>query len=357
MEICFDYRFFHFSEDVWHHDQVQLSHVNRRFRINILFLKTHKTGSSTVQNILLRFALRFSLDVLLPEKNNYIAYDQPLHNKTLTGKSVPVDGKFNIFTCHSRYHPNTMNFMYDDTIRVTLLRNSSEHFESLYNFYHLDRRYKLSLEDLLRSPNKSSFSFARGGVGDKSTNQMCHDLGLTAGQLDDSTIQAFIDYIDKEFDFVMITEYLDECLILLADLMGWSLKYVSYLPLMTRPAAKKSNLTYADKMYLRELNRADSLIYDHFTEKFRQRVLRYGLKPLLRDLKTLHSLNDELYAKCISKETTKGYAGTVAYVLNSNYDWECTYAAKQELKFIDEIREKQKIRFEREKKLLDLFSN
>ena len=36
------------------------------------FAKTHKTASSTVQNVLLRYGLSFGAEFVLPEKRNYL---------------------------------------------------------------------------------------------------------------------------------------------------------------------------------------------------------------------------------------------------------------------------------------------
>ena len=38
----------------------------------IAFLKTHKCASSTVQNILMRFGVKYNLNFVLPSKANYL---------------------------------------------------------------------------------------------------------------------------------------------------------------------------------------------------------------------------------------------------------------------------------------------
>jgi galactosylceramide sulfotransferase/galactose-3-O-sulfotransferase 2 len=335
-----------------------------QMRTNILFLKTHKTGSSTLQNILLRFGLRYSLNVMLPGVGNYIGYDRPLDETSFDRYlKPPFDGKFNIFACHSRYHPNTMKFMHENTIRVTLLRSPPEYFESLYNFFSLNAKYNATFDELVRSlSTNASVVFVRDSSRSKSVNQMCYELGLQRAFVDepsDTVIGDFIRYVDREFDFVMITEYFDECLVLLADLMGWPLRTVTYLPLMARPDARKTNATSRaeDRAKIRELNKCDSSLYDYFLEKLRQRTLQYGEERLIERVRTLRRMNERLYAKCISGETRNGYGGTVAYTLKSDADWECVHVAKGELALIDEIRRQQIERFERDRKFLDLISS
>lgn len=308
-----------------------------------------------MQNILLRLGLRYSLDIMLPELGNYIAYEKPISNQTIGEDLMPVDRKFNIFACHSRYHQNTMAFMYKDTIRVTLLRYPPFYFESLYNFFSLYKNFNMTFEQLLRSLPNASAIFTRKGQGKtKSVNQMCYELGFCADNASDTAIRSFIQSVDEEFDFVMITEYFDECLVLLADLMDWPLKYVAYLPLMSRTEAKKSNLTWADEVKLRELNRADSLLYEYFVDKLRLRMIHFGVDRLMKDLRTLRQLNHDLYKRCVAGKAMNGYGGTIDYKLKSDREWECVYASKGELSFLEEIRTKQRNRFVKEKKLVDL---
>lgn len=341
------------------HKRAMIPHDdNRGIRTNVLFLKTHKTGSSTLQNILFRLGLRHSLNIMVPEKNNYIGYEKPLNNETLSKSLTSIDGKFNIFACHSRYHENTKKFMYNDTIRITLLRSPPEYFESLYNFFHMNQRLKVTFAEIVRSLPNTLVNLTRKKVDQKGINQQSYDLGLSVEVPNDTTIQRFIRYIDEEFDFVMIKEYFDASLVLLADLMRWPLEYVAYVPLMTRAKETKPNLTLTseDKIKLRELNRADSLLYDYFLGKFRQRVHKYDVHRLIRKLQRLRKLNDDLYKKCISGKSRRGWEGTVSYILKNDSDWECVYATKGELGFISEIRQKQMKQFDRDKQLLDLIS-
>ena len=44
-------------------------------RTSVAFLKTHKCGSTTIQNILFRYAYKHNLTAVLPETGVYIGYD------------------------------------------------------------------------------------------------------------------------------------------------------------------------------------------------------------------------------------------------------------------------------------------
>ena len=47
---------------------------------HVMFLKTHKTGSSTITNLLNRYADKFNLSVLLPNALGYYSFDWPNKN-------------------------------------------------------------------------------------------------------------------------------------------------------------------------------------------------------------------------------------------------------------------------------------
>lgn len=293
-----------------------------------------------MQNIIMRFGMRHSLNFLLPKAANYLGYHAPITDGNLDEAAVPVDRKFNIFTHHSRYRAATNIYLYEDAIKVTTLRDPPELFESVYYYYNLNSYYKMSLPQLLSTlPNKKT-AFVRKKFSQNGYNQMSFDLGLNENAFENETaVREFIAYIDQEFDFVMITEYLDASLVMLADLMCWPLHYVTSLPLLTRAKYFRYKLTAEDRTRLSELNNADTLLYNYFLEKFRSRIIQYGLSRLLEDVQRLYTMNENLANRCISGKDFSGHGNTVSYhVLKNLSDWECLYSTKQELRFTDELR-------------------
>ena len=58
-------------------------------------------------------------------------------------------------------------------------------------------------------------------------NQQLWDLGTTHVEMEEaSTVQAKIARFDSEFDLVLIAEYFDESLVLLAEILCWDLSDV-----------------------------------------------------------------------------------------------------------------------------------
>lgn len=325
-------------------------------RTNIFFIKTHKTGSSTIQNIILRFALRYSLDVMNPILHLYYL---PVSKDTLDPFSSTPDNKYNVLAHHVRYTSNLASFQYPNTVTVTVLRNPVTLFPSLYNYFYMTESNGMSLKQLLNAPVKPSA--VRGLASPwiyRGYNQMSYDLGfeLEKNGKNWSAIDEFVEKIDREFDFVMIMEQMDASLVLLANLMGWPLEYMVHVKLNARPPdPNAAELTADEKMTVEELNNVDTLLYHHFENKFRKCVEQYGEENLEQDIARLRELNQQFYERCVEREVTSGDLGgilsAVSYIPKNNSDLECVYATKLSLTLEQNIREIQSAKLHLAKKL------
>jgi Galactose-3-O-sulfotransferase len=95
---------------------------------------------------------------------------------------------------------------------------------------------------------------------------MAFDFGFDKKNFrNDQKIQELLNLIETEFDLVLLSEYMEVSMVLLADLMCWSLEDVTFLKLNARPANQHhTQLSTQDKMKIRELNNVDTIIYTHF---------------------------------------------------------------------------------------------
>ena len=72
-------------------------------------------------------------------------------------------------------------------------------------------------------------------------NQQLWDLGTTYIEMEDpGTVEDKITKFDFEFDLVMIAEYFDESLVLLAQLLCWELTEVRSVMIHCRPRILKN---------------------------------------------------------------------------------------------------------------------
>ena len=102
---------------------------------NIVFLKTHKTGSSTITNILNRFAETHNLTVALPMDGFYHFLWPLLFQTDFVQNRLP---KPNILSNHARFNARPlMELMPDTTKFITILRHPATQFISLFKFMDL----------------------------------------------------------------------------------------------------------------------------------------------------------------------------------------------------------------------------
>ncbi|KAL1461761.1 hypothetical protein WDU94_013633 [Cyamophila willieti] len=310
---------------------------------SIFFLKAHKCGSSTVQNILLRYGRENNLSFVLPSKGNYIGHPKRF-SRDLIGEDLRTkDNKYNVFTHHSRYNPEEVKLaMKPDAAFVTILRDPGTLFESLYTYCRFERRYNISFEQFKSNPGQHSHLLDSRHGSRFGRNQMCFDLGLDENFFFvDKYVQELIDNIEKDFDLVMISEYMEVSLVLLADLMGWPLEQVVYLDSNVRQAKNKNKLTADEMKAMRALNQADTTLYKHFVEKFKRKVKDYGVDRMKQQVDKLIGLNHDLYHTCVEEENTRGYALTYSYKVKAGSSLLCYLASKQELGFTEQLRKEQ----------------
>jgi len=109
-------------------------------RRHIYFLKTHKTGSSTVQNILLRYGLKNNLNFALPKTPGCHVYDYnaPIHHSMV--RPSKFNSPFDLLVNHNHYNHNAVRKIlpHDDLFQLSILRHPAEHFESTVDYFRLD---------------------------------------------------------------------------------------------------------------------------------------------------------------------------------------------------------------------------
>lgn len=101
---------------------------------NIFFMKTHKTASTTVQNILLRYADKNDLFVGL-QKVPMFGY---LQGKTFQKDFIlPSTRDINMICHHLRLNVSEIRAsMPNDTVFITILREPGSQFESIFDYFH-----------------------------------------------------------------------------------------------------------------------------------------------------------------------------------------------------------------------------
>nr|XP_006813901.1 PREDICTED: galactosylceramide sulfotransferase-like [Saccoglossus kowalevskii] len=185
---------------------------------NIVFIKTHKTGSTSLQCILCRYGYANNLSFVFSTLNRGNGHIRKIHiNESVIlpplGGAVNSSFKYNILTSHVSYKRETINsFMEDNPIYVTILREPATHVESHMNFFKHRKQVMASMQSFIKNPRISINATGR--------NIQLREFGLSfQSTLNESIVNETIIRLDKEFDLVLILEYFDESLILLKNLL------------------------------------------------------------------------------------------------------------------------------------------
>lgn len=279
------------------------SHHTAVKHTNVVFLKTHKTASSTVQNILFRFAERNNLTVALPVTpcDHQFCYPRMFSSRFIHPYTTPP----NIVTSHLRFsHSELQRIMPNNTLYITILREPGAMFESLFSYYNLycdtfKRVPNGSLEAFLDNP----WAYYRPEEKDSmyARNTLAFDLGGDKDRPSTDMVnyaKRFAAEIERVFSLVMIAEYFDESLILLRHLLSWDLEDVLYIKQNMRMPSSKGNLSVAQLNKIREWNGLDAVLYDHFNASLWRRLNEMGLACVAREVKLLNRAQDQMVRGC-----------------------------------------------------------
>ena len=327
---------------------------------NILFLKTHKTGSSTVTNILNRYGDSRDLMFAVPSVRVTYSFFWPrlfqLRFAQAFGRSP------NILCNHARYNKITMNWLFpkETTRYITMLREPTQHFESVFNFFHLGKRFlALPTHNVSTSPLETFLQNAASHLehlDPKKTsssinlirNPSLFELGLDGKYHSNSTVvRSYIRFLQNEFDLVMLMEYFDESLVLLKRRFCWKIEDILYFKLNERMDKHKQNLPGKVKEDIRIWNSGDVLLYDVFNKTLWKMIKEEG-DDFFNDLALFRKELESIKRACLreGKFVTKPYAGRLVqgYAVKANLSKElnetCNRMIMNEIPYLDHHRTK-----------------
>lgn len=290
----------------------------------MLFLKTHKTGGSTITNILNRYGDKWNLTFVLPKQRHLFTFLWPTRFRvTYTAPLYKMDA--NILCNHARYNRKPMHWLFPKSKSkyITILRDPIKQYESVFNFMHFANPLGFNEEkDPLGTFLKYPPSFRDSHPHMKKTlalhllrNPMMFDLGLDFRYFQNqSAIENYLHFLDNEFNLVMIMEHFDESLILLKQIMCWSFEDILYFKLNERQdKQKRDNLDEVVKHDIKSWNRADSLLYQYFNATLWRKINSQG-SAFYRELKIFRRLNARISQICLEDGSFLDEAYTGVYV-------------------------------------------
>ncbi|KAI4899318.1 hypothetical protein NFI96_012952, partial [Prochilodus magdalenae] len=276
-------------------------------KVDLMFLKTHKTASSTILNILLRYGQENQLKFALPDSRNDFFYPAPFSRMQV--KDYRPGACFNMVCNHMRFNaPELEALLPQDAFFFTILRDPAPVFESSFHYYNrvVPLTWRIQGEDKLSAfLNEPERYFTPDGFNSfYLKNLQLFDLGYdnSLGPEDPAVDQA-IQAVSERFQLVLISEHFEESLILLKEALCWQMDDLLFFKLNARRGASVSQLTPELRAKARDWNGADWKMYRHFNATLWAKVDAYGRKRMERDVRELRRRNMEMSAICIDGGT------------------------------------------------------
>lgn len=269
----------------------------------IAFVKTHRTGSSALASIIHRFGDRRDLSFVLPagEKHGlgwpaaFPGAEAVAFNSAPTHQYDVISNNAVLNEAHMRQYLKVQ----PEPFFFTVLRRPIAQVASSFDTYHHpageDWEMRIEWLEKLWFMNDKLEASEKGPILEAYfQNPQAHDLGwyervggTPKYDFDDIAIQKWILEVDKTIGLVLLTEYLNEGLVLLAEKLGLEVTDMAYVQLKPKAAHLDPSESQAGK--LRELYRVDLTLFDHFSKLFWQKWKQAGgyakLQPKLQQLK------------------------------------------------------------------------
>ncbi|NXG90089.1 G3ST2 sulfotransferase, partial [Stercorarius parasiticus] len=272
-------------------------------KTDIVFLKVHKSASSTVMNILFRFGEMHNLTFAFPiGGGNQLFYPRHFLARFVEGFSPSSPRRFNILCHHMRFlQPEVHKVVSSSAFYFSILRNPVKLMESSFAYYKGASAFSRvrSLEEFLRQP----YHYYNPTDGDRhyARNLMTFDFGFNPdGEASAERVKLMLKAIEASFDLLLISEYFDESMVLLKEMLCWDLDSVVSFPLNIRDSSTKSPLSDTVVEKIKDWNRLDWEIYTHFNRTFWERIDRdIGRERMQREVKALRERQGELARTCL----------------------------------------------------------
>jgi len=316
----------------------------------VAFAKTHKTGSSTLQNIFFRYGEKNNLNFAMPERSWMFPFKQPF-NASMVNKLPWARLGYDMFIFHSIWNYNELKKVIPNAIHVTLLRDPVNCYESNYVYMGLEKIFRMDINKFAKL--KAAAYVPRRPTSIIGKNQQLFDLGMNHVDMEQkSEVINKIAELETQLDFVLIAEYFDESLVLLAKLLCWDLADVRYLKQNARKASKVSDISEASRQHLQTWLSSDYKLYNHYVKKLQRLIDDYGRDKMSKDVANLRSLNEDLRKECVlevsDNSKLKGEFKMAldiveGYVIDQKKPW-CASYARTEMHFTEQLRRKQKSR-------------
>ncbi|CAG2253887.1 GAL3ST1 [Mytilus edulis] len=323
---------------------------NIRYK-QVAFLKIHKAGSSTAQNIFLRYGysrnLLFVLSKVRKEQyDNVISLSSSLNeNNTI---APPINKTFDVLCNHVLYNREAFQkYIPGNTAYIGIVREPFEMFLSTLNYFRPEYIFKTikaitPVLNYLVDPWKYEKGLPL--TYSLTNNRMALEFDFPKHLFktySKEESEAYLSKLDQEFHFVIIMEYFAESVVMMRRILGWSIKDVLYVK---KNSAKKYSFVDNTYRYLyQRFAKLDYDLYNFYYIKLWEKIKLEGIDFQL-ELSFFQNLRKAVEDYCIKhKQTVLPY-----HVPDSKWSTafnvtrkDCDLLLLNEMKFVSLIRQRQ----------------
>jgi hypothetical protein len=286
----------------------------------LIFIKTHKTGSSTMRDMVMRVSAALNRSFMAPVDGTYLGWPGTFPG----GDNLEAYGtgrhQFDDIAAHVIFNKIAMcTYIRGVPFIFTVIRRPIEQMGSAWSYYGGEKGYYPGLDESW--PARIQFlqdampihpnDWKRAEVGSlwepsRFLNSQAHDLGWyrTIGNesfdQDDDTINTWLGDLEEQLDFAFTTEAFDEGLVLLGRRLGLTLPDLMYLRIRTTDDhTTRVDPSDDEVAKLEPFLHVDNLLYQRLNASFwRDWNQAGGYATLGDDLARLRSMNEELAKAC-----------------------------------------------------------
>lgn len=318
---------------------------------NVVFLKIHKTGSSTIANILQRFGIERNLTFALPNKSHGLRYNYigdigetiSLDNVI----SIPPNRTYNILCNHVIFNQSAFRkVLPSSAFYLSLVREPVHQFLSSINYYsqwdYIHEILSLAnpVSDYLASPKK----FEPDDIFLSYTNnRQSVDFGVSRDQIrNKAKLTNYFFSLNEIFNLVMIFEYFDESLVLMKRYLCLTFRDILYIKKNVFPK-KNIEVSSTDFYRLDTWLLADNLLYAMFYKEFWRKVSLEG-SNFFEEVRYFKKILTKVNKYCINNGSNE------LFIQNSHWNQgfqitksDCNLMKLSELDFMDKIISLQRV--------------
>lgn len=335
-------------------------------RPKLVYIKTHKTGSSSLMNFFSRWAINNNKTIAFPADPHLYSFYWPSSFKTNFLYKPSQNYQPDVLVFHSRYSRElkSIGFEQSKTLYVTSLRNSYDQLESIVNFFNLEIFMNIMNGKNLNEEKKITnitkiitiYEMIKKFI---SNNENIYTLNLLWNpnmfDLSESRENSYnidqwktsVNEILNNMDFFIISEKMELSILIIAKLLCIKnpndLITIIHNKLIMSDRKKRYPVNLVDKLTF-----WDQIIYTIAMKKLK--FLRHTLKISDELITAYKNLNKRATQHCFEKSTNTTYSYNkkpiYGFMLKKNITANshkfCKQLLERELDFIDRMRPNNK---------------